>query len=115
MRFVSATGRCRWLRQLKMSRQAAQRLHRNFLAVQAFAFACPRVPGRIGPFLRSPFFVAHVFTHSEAKPIGSAALVSAEPFLLRLHHVSTNQSGKAFTPATVRASSHCSQSRSDLE
>jgi hypothetical protein len=33
---------------------ASKRLHRNFLAVQAFAFACPRVPGRIGSFLKVP-------------------------------------------------------------
>jgi hypothetical protein len=30
-------------------------LRHHFVAVQAFAFACPKVPGRVGPFLRSPF------------------------------------------------------------
>jgi hypothetical protein len=61
MRFVSAhfgaqTGRCRGRCQLKTSQQqASQRLRHHFVAVQAFAFACPKVPGRVGPFLRSPF------------------------------------------------------------
>jgi hypothetical protein len=60
MRFVSAhfgaqTGRCRGPCQLKASQQASQQLRHHFVAVQAFAFACPKVPGRVGPFLRSPF------------------------------------------------------------
>jgi hypothetical protein len=61
MRFVSAhfgaqTGRCRGPCQLKTSQQqASQQLRHHFVAVQAFAFACPKVPGRVGPFLRSPF------------------------------------------------------------
>src|SRR5215472_16244669 len=60
MRFVSAhfrveTGRCRGPCQLKTSRQAQQQLRRHFVVVKAFAFACPRVPSRVGSFLRPRF------------------------------------------------------------
>jgi hypothetical protein len=65
MRFVSAhfgaqTGRCRGPCQLKTSQQqASQQLRHHFVAVQAFAFACPKVPGRVGPFFfEVPIFVS---------------------------------------------------------
>src|SRR5258708_6554811 len=72
MRFVSAhfgveTARCRGACQLKTSHQTSQQLRHHFVAVQAFAFACPKVPGRVGPFLRSPFL-------SKAKRAKTAAV-----------------------------------------
>jgi hypothetical protein len=53
--FSAQPGRRRAPCQLKTSWQASQQLRLHFVVVKAFAFACPRVPGRIGPFLRSPF------------------------------------------------------------
>jgi len=61
MRFVLAhfraeTGRRRGQCQLKTSRRASQQLRLRFVVVKAFAFACPKVPDRIGSFLRPHFF-----------------------------------------------------------
>jgi hypothetical protein len=81
MRFVSAqfwaqTGRCRGSCQLKTSRQASQQLLLHFVAVKAFAFACPRVPGRVGPFLRSPFCV-----HRKRSKTAAVSLTAVEQTL----------------------------------
>ena len=79
MRFVSAhfgaqTGRCRGPCQLKTSQQqASQQLRHHFVAVQAFAFACPKVPGRVGPFLRSPFL-----SHAKRGKTAAVPLTVAE-------------------------------------
>jgi hypothetical protein len=48
-------GRRREPCQLKTSWQTLQQLRLHFAAVKAFAFACPRVPGRGGPFLGPQF------------------------------------------------------------
>jgi|SRR6516225_2064641 len=74
MRFVSAhfgaeSGRYRASCQLKTSLQASQQLRRHFVAVKAFAFACPRVPNRIVPF-DVPIFVPN---ETQLCSIGNAA------------------------------------------
>jgi hypothetical protein len=48
-------------------------LRHHFVAVQAFAFACPKVPGRVGPFLRSPFL-----SHAKRGKTAAVPLTVAE-------------------------------------
>src|SRR5262252_5954060 len=77
MRFVSShsgaqTRRHRWPCQLQTSRQAAQRLRHHFVALQAFAFACPRVPDRVGSFLRSPILISSKRDKAAAVPLNLA-------------------------------------------
>jgi hypothetical protein len=81
MRFVSAhfraeTGRRRGPCQVKTSRQASQQLRRHFVAVKAFAFACPRVSGRVGPFLRSQYCV-----HRKRSKTAAVSLTAVEQTL----------------------------------
>src|SRR6516165_4264625 len=80
MRFVSAhfgaeTERRRWLCQLKTSRQASQQLRRHFVVVKAFAFACPRVPNRIGAF------DVPIFVHRKRSKTVTVSLTAAEETL----------------------------------
>jgi hypothetical protein len=87
MRFVSAqfwaqTGRCRGSCRLKTPQQATQQLRRRFGAGSAFAFVCPRVPGRVGPFFTSPF----VFI-GNAKEASAVSMIVAEPTLGSLSSV----------------------------
>src|SRR6516165_5199270 len=77
MRFVSAhfgaeSGRYRASCQLKTSLQASQQLRRHFVAVKAFAFACPRVPNRIVPF------DVPIFVHRKRSKTASVSLTVAE-------------------------------------
>jgi hypothetical protein len=77
MRFVSAHLRVetecrRWLCQLKTSRQASQQLRRHFVVVNAFAFACPRVPNRIGAF------DVPIFVHRERSKTAVVSLTRKE-------------------------------------